>query len=168
MGVFVIGLYDTLVGEFYPDLPRVGTVLPQIRWWGWLILLLIVILFAVVEGAYRISKRLGSEDISQIIKKLLSETDYPDKPVYILRVFYHDREKLAEGLSNEVATSHDKVVLHQLNLHDLVKLEQRKVRIYGSDNTRDEGYWILTELGKKLVKYLQKNQQVLHKEGSQN
>ncbi len=54
-GIAVIGLYDTLVGEFLPDWPRVGILLPQVKWWGWFILLLIVILFAVLEGAYRIS-----------------------------------------------------------------------------------------------------------------
>lgn len=105
-------------------------------------------------------------DIKQIVKELLSVGIYTDCPVNITRILYHDREKLATGLSNEVASVQDKLVLSQLNSRKIVQLEQRKVRVYGSDNVRDEGHWILTELGKSVILYLQKNQQVLHKEGS--
>jgi len=45
-------------------------------------------------------------------------------------------------------------------------LEQQKVKVYGSENVRDAGYWILTELGKEVIRYLEANQQVLDKEGS--
>lgn len=59
--VLVIGLYDTLAGEFLPDLPRVGTLLPQIDWWGWVILLLVIILLAVLEGAYKMINKITKE-----------------------------------------------------------------------------------------------------------
>lgn len=105
-------------------------------------------------------------NIKILIEEILSTKDYPEKTVYILRVLYHDREKLTQGLYSGNATPLDKLVYHQLNLHDVVRLEQRKERIYGSDNTQDVGYWILTERGKEVIKYLQKNPQVLRKEDS--
>ena len=48
--------------------PRVGTLLPQVEWWGWLILLLIVVLLAVLEGAYHMSQR-----VNNISKEFLFE-----------------------------------------------------------------------------------------------
>ena len=53
----MIGSYDTLVGEFEPTWPRIGSVVPQVEWWGWLILLLVVVIIAVVEGAYHLDKK---------------------------------------------------------------------------------------------------------------
>ena len=108
------------------------------------------------------------EDIKQVVDELLTIGIYSDKPVNITRILYHDREKLASGgFPDYEASVQDKLVLEQLNLRKIVQLEQRKVKVYGSDNVRDEGYWILTELGKSVILYLQTNQQVLDKEGSQ-
>jgi len=124
-------------------------------------LLLIVLGIWLLIRAYK-----HRPNIKQLVEELLSVGIYTDCPVNITRILYHDRDKLTVGLSDEVASEQDKLVLPQLNLHNIVQLEQRKVRVYGSDNVRDEGYWILTELGKKVIKYLQENQQVLDKEGS--
>lgn len=124
---------------------------------------------ALGEIQGNIKKRLdeiqeGKSNIKKIIDEILSTRDYPEKTIYILRVLYHDREKLTQGLYSGNATSLDKLVYHQLILHDIVRLEQRKERIYGSDNTKDVGYWVLTDRGKEVIRYLQKNQQVLHNE----
>jgi len=100
------------------------------------------------------------------VEKLLKVGIFVGHPVNITRILYALRGKLAIGLSDEVASEQDKLVLAQLNLRNIVQLEQRKVKVYGSDNVRDEGYWVLTELGKEVIKYLQANKQVLDKEGS--
>ena len=100
------------------------------------------------------------------VEKLLKVGIFVGHPVNITRILYALREKLAIGLSDEVASEQDKLVLSQLNLRNIVQLKQRKVKVYGSDNVRDEGYWVLTELGKEVIKYLQANKQVLDKEGS--
>lgn len=107
----------------------------------------------------------GRVNAKKVVEELLSIKDYPEKTIYILRVLYHDRQKLTEGLYSGNATPLDNLVYQQLSLYDIVRLEQRKERIYGSDNTKDVGYRILTERGKEVIKYLQKNQQVLDKVG---
>lgn len=94
--------------------------------------------------------------IKYVVKKLLSVGIYTDAPVNITRILYYHREELAVGLPDDKTSIQDKSVLGQLNLRNIVQLEQRKT---GS-------YWILTELGKRVILYLQKNQQVLDKEGS--
>lgn len=113
-------------------------------------------------------KQKAGTNIKSVVDELVSIGIYSDVPVNITRILYHDRDKLVVGLSDEVASNQDKLVLHQLNLRNIVELEQRKTGIYGSDNVRNEGYWILTELGKKIILYLQQNKQVLDKEGSLN
>ena len=87
-------------------------------------------------------------------------------PGDVIRVFYCLRDKLTVGMSEHEASVQDRLVLDQLNLHKIVQFEQRRKakgpRMY------DEGYWILTELGKEVILYLQANKQVLDKEGSQS
>ena len=125
-----------------------------------------ICLVMVFIGILLLIRAYKKQSVKQVVRELLSKGIYTDVPVNILRILYHDREKLVAGFSDEVASNQDKLVLHQLDLRKIVKLEQRKVRIYGSDNIRDEGYWILTELGKDVIKYLQANPQVLDKEGA--
>lgn len=104
--------------------------------------------------------------IKQVVDELLTIGICSVMPVNITRILYKLGSKLEVGLSDEVASNQDKLVLSQLNLRKIVQLEQRKVKVYGSDNMRDEGYWILTELGKDVIRYLQVNKQVRDKEGS--
>ncbi len=99
---------------------------------------------------------------------MLSEGIFTDEPVNITRILYALREKLSVGLHDYEASVQDRLVLEQLNLRNIVQLEQRKVKVFGSDNVRDESYWILTELGKSVILYLQKNKQILCMAGSQN
>lgn len=167
----IIGLYDTAIGQgFLPNnCPRLGELLNNwnTHWlYIWLVIGALLFITVTFEGTYRIYRKAVKNDISQIVEELLSIGIYTDVPVNITRVLYHDKEKLAVGLFDGATSNMDKLVLSQLNLRKIVGLEQRKVRVYGSDNVRDEGYWVLTELGKDVVLYLQKNQQVLHKEGS--
>lgn len=125
-----------------------------------------VVILAVIRVIWFFIKKGQKEDIKQIVEELLSIGIYTDVPVNITRILYHERKKLAVGLSDEIASNQDKLVLEQLNIHKIVRLEQRKVRVYGSDNVRDGGYWVLTELGNDVILYLQSNQQVLHEKGS--
>lgn len=170
----VVGFYDTVAAQFFPDnkLPKVINVMSWWDWRYWVILLLVVTWIASAEGSYRREKKKEEhsekENIKQIVDELLTIGIYEDKHVNITRILYKDREKLAVGLPDDVtATSiQDKLVLHQLNLRNIVQLEQRKEGTYGSANVRDKGYWILTELGKDIILYLQKNPQVLDNEGS--
>jgi hypothetical protein len=130
-------------------------------------LLIISCLLLLWRNSKKSKGGLVTSSIQTLIDEILSTKDYPEKTIYILRVLYHDREKLMEGLYSGNATPLDKRVYHQLALYDVVRFEQRKERIYGSDNTKDVGYWVLTNRGREVIKYLQKNQQVLHNEGSQ-
>ena len=93
-----------------------------------------------------------------IIKKLLSIGIFTDARVNILRIVYHDKDDLKIGLCNErvSASNQAKLVCGELRTRNIVQLEQRK--------TGD--YWILTELGKRVILYLEKNQQVLDRKGS--
>lgn len=102
-----------------------------------------------------------------IVEELKSLSIFDDSsPGDLIRVFYYLRDKLAVGMCECEASVQDKLVLTQLNLHKIVRLEQRQkasgLRMY------DEGFWVLTELGKEVILYLQTNKQVLDKEGSQS
>ena len=90
---------------------------------------------------------------------------FSDVPVNITRILYKLRDKLNVGLSDYEASVQDKLVLSQLNLHKVVQLEQR--RTASGPRMYDQGYWVLTELGKEVILYLKANEQVLDKEGSQ-
>ena len=57
-------------------------------------------------------------------------------------------------------------VFDKLSLWGVVQLEQRR-RSTGP-RTSDMGYWVLTELGKDIILYLEANPQVLHNEDSRN
>jgi hypothetical protein len=162
------GIYDFLQGQGFllTTWPRLSQVIPSWLPPIWLVAGAIAIIVITFEGAYRIYRKATKNDISQIVEELLSVGIFTDMPVNITTVLYNDREKLENGLSDEVATNVEKLVLSQLNLRKIVQLEQRKVKVYGSYNVRDEGYWVLTELGKDVILYLQKNQQVLDREGS--
>jgi hypothetical protein len=151
-GFLVIGLGGGAVLAYVS--PRIGIPIGFV---------LIAIGVYLLIGAYR--RRAG---IKQVVEELLSVGIFTDIPVNITRILYHDREKLSVGLPGYEASIQDKLVLEQLNLRKIVQLEQRKVKVFGSDNVRDEGYWILTELGKEVIRYLQANKQVLDKEGSQS
>jgi uncharacterized Tic20 family protein len=160
--------------EFYSKIP----VLQSFPIWGWLLLLIIGLLFAPFFAFHKLRKEkdviekrikeIKGYDIETVIADLLSVGIYSDMPINITRILYHDREQLAVGLSNDSGgvTTMTNLVLQQLNIRKIVQLEQRKERIYGSDNVQDKGYWILTELGKNVILYLQNNQQILKKEGS--
>ena len=182
----VVATYDTVAQQFLPQLslPSIFELtysrFPVFGWRLWFVIGLILVLLAALESAYRRKKAFEAKiselenklnaqsksNIQQVVGELLSIGLYTDMPINIARILYHDKDKLAVGFSNEVTTNLDKLYLTELNLRKIVKLEQRKVRIYGSDNVRDEGYWILTELGKDVILHLQENQQVLDKEGS--
>lgn len=107
-------------------------------------------------------------NVEKVVDELLSEGIFTDEPVNITRILYALREKLSVGLHDYEASVQDRLVLEQLNLRNIVQLEQRKVKVFGSDNVRDESYWILTELGKSVILYLQKNKQILCMAGSQS
>ena len=107
---------------------------------------------------------LDKQDINRVVGELLSVGIYTDCLVNITRILYRDKDKLAAGLLDREASVQDKLVLAQLNLRNIVKLEQRqRVAVRGSF---DEGYWVLTELGKDVILYLEENKQVLDTEGS--
>jgi hypothetical protein len=166
MGKWILARADKLIDNLlFKAICTGGAIV-----WAWVrelpIPIIIVIAISVFVGILLSAKLIRAFYIRQIVFGLVNLGIYSDCPVNITRILYHDREKLAVGLSDEVASNQDKLVLHQLNLREIVRLEQRKVRIYGSDNVRDEGYWVLTELGKKVILYLEKNPQVLHNEGS--
>lgn len=76
-----------------------------------------------------------------------------------IKVFYSLRDKLAIGISENEASVQDRLVLAQLSLHKIVQLEQRRKSSFGS--AFDEGYWVLTELGKRVVLYLQAHKYIL-------
>ncbi len=113
VGIAVIGIYDTLVGEFLPDWPRVGTLVPQLHWWGWVILLLIVLLIAVLEGAYRMSKNNPeqglkptteppvSENKLAIVAKAIMDTKRITSAGKDLTVYFSDSNGLKGILPNE-------------------------------------------------------------------
>lgn len=154
---------------------------------GWRILViigLILLIVILVEGSYRVHRKqkkeicelkeqrelLKKENAKDNIEKVVNELTkigiYSDKPVNITRILYHDREKLAVGLSEYEASDQDRRVLTQLNLSKIVQLEQRR-RISGQvQGGYDEGFWVLTNLGKEVILYLGKNPQVLGKAGS--
>ena len=101
-----------------------------------------------------------------IVEELKSLSIFDDSsPGGLIRVFYYLRDKLVVGMSECEASVQDKLVLPQLNLHKIVRLEQRQKAT--ESRTYDKGFWILTELGKSVIVYLQMNKQVLDKEGSQ-
>lgn len=94
------------------------------------------------------------------IKRLLSVGIYTDVPDNILRILYHDKESLKIGLPDHkvLSSNQDKQVYGDFRLHNIVQIENRST---GS-------YWVLTDIGKRVISYLEKNQQVLHKEGSRH
>lgn len=105
----------------------------------------------------------GNQGIEQVVDELKTIRIIDGRSGNITRILYHDREKLAVGLSNYETSVQDKLVLAQLNLRKIVKLEQR--RTASGPRQYDEGFWVLTELGKEVILYLEKNKQILDYRG---
>jgi hypothetical protein len=100
-------------------------------------------------------------DVKPVVEELKCLKIYDNScPGDLLNVFDHLREKLAIGISEYEASAQDKLVLAQLSLRKIVQLEQR--RKSSGPHTYDEGYWILTELGKGVSLYLQLNRQIFN------
>jgi hypothetical protein len=95
-----------------------------------------------------------------IIKRLLSVGVFTDVPGNILRILYYDKESLKIGLPDHkvLSSNQDKQVYADFRLHNIVQIENRST---GS-------YWVLTDIGERVISYLEKNQQVLNKEGSRH
>lgn len=93
-----------------------------------------------------------------VIARLVSIGIYTDVPDNILRVLYHDKEQLKIGLpdSNIMNSNQDRLVYGDFRTHNIVQMENRTT---GS-------FWVLTDLGKRIILYLEKNPRVLDKEGS--
>ncbi len=101
----------------------------------------------------------SNNDVEQVVEELLGVGIFPDMPVIILRILYHDKDDLKIGLSYRkvLASEQDKLVYGEFIIRNIVQLKQLE--------TGD--ILVLTELGKGVILYLEKNPQVLRTEGSQ-
>ena len=70
----LLGLYDTASGQVFANAPVIRSLVPWWDWKAWVILLLLVALFAGMEGAYRSVSRLKSELDSEITKRKEAES----------------------------------------------------------------------------------------------
>lgn len=106
-----------------------------------------------------------ADDIATIVEELRSLSIFDGIPIDATTVLYQLREQLAVGISEYQVQVIERPILAQLALRKIVQLEQR--RKASGPRQYDEGYWILTEFGKEVIRYLETNQQVLDTEGSQ-
>lgn len=99
--------------------------------------------------------------IKSVIQELRSLSIYDGIPIDATNLLYDLREKLAVGMSEYEASAIERPILLHLVSRKIVQLKQRRKA------SGDEGYWIPTELGNDVIRYLETNKQVLDKEGSQ-
>lgn len=96
-----VSSYDLIVSQGFPnsDWPTVSSWLPTWDWYAWVILILVLVLIAIVEGSYRFHRDTNEQTPTINLPVVLSVTDYaigiaghrgyPDKPTeaYILRLW---------------------------------------------------------------------------------
>ena len=60
----IIGGYDTIISQFYSDsktLKPLSSFIPKLEYWHWWIILLILIIFAVVYGSFKLHKKIVND-----------------------------------------------------------------------------------------------------------
>ena len=91
------------------------------------------------------------KDMAAIIDELKA-LNVADTQIDATIILYELREKLATGLSEYDVPVDDRPILAQLCILEIVEMEQR--RRSSGPHTYDESLWILTNLGKRIIQYL--------------
>jgi len=124
-------------------------------------LYVVVLVGVVAAGAiFLLIRLIAYLYLKHIVNELVNVGIFTDVSDNILRVLYHDKDKLKSGIPyNEVLKSEMvKQVYGDLKSHDILIIEKHD----------SISYWMLTTLGARVVSYLEKNPQVLHNEGSRH
>ena len=101
-------------------------------------------------------------DVETVIGELKSlvVSDDSDKGD-VIEVLYSLKNRLVSGVIENETSVQERTALTQLGLYRIVQLEQR--RKSSGPRMFDIGYWILTNLGRRVILYLDANKQDFHK-----
>ena len=161
----VVGVIFTIAGiisYFYPHL-----VIPT---WVWFLIALLFISIAQFFAFHkvRVERDQARGDIDSIIKELRN-IKVANEEKNAASILMDNRDMLAHGIPQTVYPQYPQTfknfnsIVVQLNILNIVELRMRHAY-----ETYDEGYWFLTDLGKHVIRYLEKEQSTFHEESPQS
>lgn len=108
----MVGLYDTIVAQFFPrsGFPTMADWIPEWQWWSWVIVLLVLTVIAMVEGSYRLqqgnSLMPSESEIEDAVQLLVTETvvmkhnNGDERSYSVAQILLAIADRLTNGISD--------------------------------------------------------------------